>query len=426
MSNENYLKKLFIDEAKPALQRHSGGGGSAKVQPLEIAGRGVYDATIPTELSWGKEVTLKNNISDEDLAKIESALRELNVIDDESDSNVTVLLGVLPEPNGALCYIDFIHVPSEGILLPSVRYIPNVAESQSYSCTYVTLKAAEALGSPESFVCKWINELDMSPVGDALYFGLPEKSAYERGVLEKQFHPLPFDILQLLFNEPIYEKSQFVGYNPVTLKSATLKELFSKTKNLGNMFCNLSDVSLLQYDDTEDATHLHYAFYNNQNVVEAPRLNTKKVVSMGWMFNLCKNLEVIPDYDCRSCGSLLGFIEGAPKVREIWITNIDTNVVLGDADGAGSQLTEESLLHIIKELLVQTNKTRELTVNVSQAMLIDSLCVRLIEITDEMRADDDLIDRKMPFELCSPEDDGAMSMSIYLQLKGWGYDAAIT
>ena len=27
MDNENYLQELFINEAKPALERHSGGGG---------------------------------------------------------------------------------------------------------------------------------------------------------------------------------------------------------------------------------------------------------------------------------------------------------------------------------------------------------------------------------------------------------------
>jgi len=47
MSDKNYLQDLFIDEAKPALQRHSGGGGSVSkvIKPLTIGQNGVYDAT---------------------------------------------------------------------------------------------------------------------------------------------------------------------------------------------------------------------------------------------------------------------------------------------------------------------------------------------------------------------------------------------
>jgi hypothetical protein len=46
--------------------------------------------------------------------------------------------------------------------------------------------------------------------------------------------------------------------------------------------------------------------------------------------------------------------------------------------------------------------------------------VKTVEITDEMRAEDDLIDKKHPFEVCESTDEGAMLIKTYASsVKGW-------
>lgn len=45
INDKNWYQKLFIDQAKPALQRHSGGSGGGNIIPLTIAADGVYEAT---------------------------------------------------------------------------------------------------------------------------------------------------------------------------------------------------------------------------------------------------------------------------------------------------------------------------------------------------------------------------------------------
>jgi hypothetical protein len=45
--------------------------------------------------------------------------------------------------------------------------------------------------------------------------------------------------------------------------------------------------------------------------------------------------------------------------------------------------------------------------------------VKVIPITDEMRAEDDLIDEKLPFEVCESTDEGAMLIKDYVLEKNW-------
>ena len=62
---------------------------------------------------------------------------------------------------------------------------------------------------------------------------------------------------------------------------------------------------------------------------------------------------------------------------------------------------------------------RTLTVGFVNLEKLENIYVRTIAITDEMRAEDDLIDEKLPFEVCDSTDEGAVLISDYIREKNW-------
>ena len=49
----------------------------------------------------------------------------------------------------------------------------------------------------------------------------------------------------------------------------------------------------------------------------------------------------------------------------------------------------------------------------------DEIYVKLIDITDEMRAEDEYIDNKKPCVVCESTDEGAMTLKEYGISKNW-------
>ena len=105
-------------------------------------------------------------------------------------------------------------------------------------------------------------------------------------------------------------------------------------------------------------------------------------------------------------------------MKEIWIKNIKVDIQVGSGETWGHLLTEESLIHLVKELR-DTGSAKTLTVSTPSLEKLSSVYVRTIDITDEMRAEDDLIDEKLPFEVCESTDEGAMLITDYVGLKNW-------
>ena len=74
---------------------------------------------------------------------------------------------------------------------------------------------------------------------------------------------------------------------------------------------------------------------------------------------------------------------------------------------------------MIKEL-VNTGSSKTFTIGTENTAKLSNTYEKLINITDEMRAEDDLIDSKMPFEVCESTDEGALAiLTDYVALKNW-------
>lgn len=201
---------------------------------------------------------------------------------------------------------------------------------------------------------------------------------------------------------------------------------------------------LLEYNDTENVTSCWSMFDAASSTEYIPLLNTKKCDNFGYMFlsltkikeipfidttkgknftgflKNCYVLPVVPAFDVRNAKSNALYImfENCRSLTEIWIKNIGANLQVGSGDAYGHLLTLESLIHLIKELR-DTGSLKTLTIGNVNLEKIANVYVRTIDITDEMRAEDDLIDEKLPFEVCESTDEGAMLITDYVALKNW-------
>ena len=157
-------------------------------------------------------------------------------------------------------------------------------------------------------------------------------------------------------------------------------------------------------------------FSNCTSLIEIPELNTKNVTAMGSMFNECSSLETIRGLDMRSCTSTWNTFVGCSNLKNATITNIITDIKISSC----SNLTLDSLLKIIYELHINTaTKAKTLNVGFDNLDKLASVYVKLIDITDDMRATDDLIDNKLPFIVCESSDEGAILITDYATQKNW-------
>ena len=105
-------------------------------------------------------------------------------------------------------------------------------------------------------------------------------------------------------------------------------------------------------------------------------------------------------------------------LTDVRLRNIKVSITVGSGTTYGHLLTVDSLVHLIYELR-DTGSSKTLTVGSANLEKLANVYVRTIDITDAMRAEDDLIDKKLPFEVCESTDEGAMLITEYVMLKNW-------
>lgn len=220
-----------------------------------------------------------------------------------------------------------------------------------------------------------------------------------------------------------YTAAEGVAFNPVTVDvKGMLKALLDFTQSSYGWFQNLAKTpdnweDLIPYNATENVTNMYRMFQAAS--CELPLFDTRKAYSCGEMFSGYKGT-VIPAYDFRTMDYSNSVFHNMQNIREIWVKNIKNagGLQVGSGSSWGHLLTVESLIHLIKELR-QTTRSLTLTIGNVNLEKLANVYVRLVEITDEMRAEDDLIDEKLPFEVCESTDDGAVLITDYVALKSW-------
>lgn len=176
-----------------------------------------------------------------------------------------------------------------------------------------------------------------------------------------------------------------------------IKRLFDGMKTMNRTFF---------YSDIED-----YSSYLEEK-------DTENVIGLWYTWGGCSKLRKIPRLDLQSCNTLDVPFNGCAALEEVYFCNIRSSVQVASGTTYGHLLTIESLIHLIGELR-DVGLSKTLTIGSANLEKLANVYVKPIDITDEMRAEDDFIDQKLPFVVCDSTDEGACPIVDYANYKNW-------
>lgn len=187
------------------------------------------------------------------------------------------------------------------------------------------------------------------------------------------------------------------------------------------MFYQHVSIQTIPQLDVSNGIDFGYMFYNCNGLTSVPSLNTSKGTNFSNMFRQCGYLETIGGIDLLSATSVSSIIYYTPNLKNLTLKNIRRTIEIGREGSYGQLLTLDSLLNTIQELWTNTGtSTLKLTMGATNTTKLADVYVKLIPITDEMRAQDEYIDNKAPFVQCESTDDGAMHITEYVTtIKNW-------
>ena len=182
--------------------------------------------------------------------------------------------------------------------------------------------------------------------------------------------------------------------------------------------------------DLSNCTTSSSCFYNCKalNVIDL-RFKTSKITNMEGMFSLGSidnNLEQILGLDMYSCTKDTNIFSECMHLKELTIKNIRISIVIS-TNRIAVNLSRDSLLGVAKELWDNSGSStaKTLTITTAHKTTLDGIYVKLVPITEEMRAEDPYIDNKKPFVECASTDEGAMTVSNYITVeKNWTITAS--
>ena len=182
--------------------------------------------------------------------------------------------------------------------------------------------------------------------------------------------------------------------------------------------------------DFSNITNAYYCFHfcRALNVINL-RFKTSKITNMEGMFSLGSydnNLEQILGLDMYSCTKDTNLFSSCQQLKELTIKNIRISIVIS-TNRIAVNLSRNSLLGVAKELWDNSGSStaKTLTITTAHKTTLDGIYVKLVPITEEMRAEDPYIDNKKPFVECASTDEGAMTVSNYITVeKNWTITAS--
>ena len=186
----------------------------------------------------------------------------------------------------------------------------------------------------------------------------------------------------------------------------------------------LESISTLDLSSSTNGNNMFQADYA---LKEVHLKNTQNCPTFNYTFVRCYALETLETLDLYGCTNNSGMLQYCTNLKNLTIKNIKINLTIGSGSSEvnmyGHLLTNASLLNTAQELWDNTNNalggTRTLTMSTPSRTAIQSIYVKLIDVSDDMRANDQYVDNKKPCVECASTDDGAMTLQEYIISKNW-------
>ena len=482
--DKEYFNKMFIDEAKPALNRHSGGGGSSGnlVECEKLPTEGVSDdkiyrarwsETIENPVSAKVWVTQGDGTAPVDATIIMSTYKIITV------QAVSDVPGVYIENIVYACLEDGEVYLMSGVPFWSVNDLRQDAsrglinspdELDVDEIQYGTVIIPASVSTIERTN---IGVPDMSKTTkfntyiDGEWGGIGLLSKYIEACPDHAFHQSSIrsfeDVLHYhdtsnvtnmagmfqncdyLTTVPLFDTSNVTDmhemfYGCCDLTAVPLFDT-SNVTNMARMFqscghlttvplfdtSNVTDMDEMFYGcyeltavplfDTSNVTYMAGMFQNCEHLTTVPLFDTSNFTTMYRMFHSCYELTAVPEFDMKHCWHVTEMFQNCKGLTECRIRNIVASITVGSGTTYGHLLTLDSLIHLIRELIV--GSTQRLTVGSANLNKLANVYVRTIAITDDMIAEDPHITGKRPFEVCESTDEGAVLITDYVASKNW-------
>lgn len=226
------------------------------------------------------------------------------------------------------------------------------------------------------------------------------------------------------------------------------------TQNVTNMLYMLSGLSSitelnLSNFNTSNVTTMQYMFSRCSNLLELDltSFDFSRLTTITGIFLTCKAIKLIkfniikPLNSCAMRDIFNGcfVLEEIQGVLDLYnannveymfantyaltgatLKNIRRSLQIGSGTTYGHLWELPYLVNAIKELWDLTGSTQQtLTIGSANLEKIANVYVKLVEVTDEMTAQDPYAANKLPCVECESTDEGAMTLTAYAGLKNW-------
>ena len=202
----------------------------------------------------------------------------------------------------------------------------------------------------------------------------------------------------------------------------------SNVTDMNNMFQNCTKLISVDVSsfDTRNVTTMQRVFNSCPllQYLDLSNFDTSNVVNMNAMFSGCKELtNIIGVLNCAKVTgkSYLGeMFYTCQNLINVTLKNIRVNLSLGSGTSWGTKISNQTLINTIKELWDMTGAlSKTLILSTTSKENIANIYVKLVDVTEEMRAEDEYIDNKKPCVVCESTDEGAMTLTEYATSKNW-------
>lgn len=194
----------------------------------------------------------------------------------------------------------------------------------------------------------------------------------------------------------------------------------SKVTNMYEMFSSCKSLTTIPQLDTSKVSTMQSMFRYCESLTTIPKLDTRNVYDFSYMFYDCKSLTKISELDMIYAGNLSMMFANCTNLTNLTLKNIKKTLQIGSGTSYGTLLTDESIINTAKELWDLTGATsQKLTLSTTSNARLDAIYVKLVDVTDEMIAEDEYISNKKPCVVCESTDTGAMTLREYVISKNW-------